>query len=428
MKPKSIHDLSHISPWYFELRFWRRWKQRISCADLEYMQNVSEALQAQSTPASSAFLYLMIALTVVAITWASTSKVDEVTQAEARVITSNRDQVVNSMEGGLLAAMLVSEGDSVTKGQAIVQLEPTRFESQYEEGRSKQLALKAALSRARSEALNQPLSFPSEVQANRALVDNETRTYMAKKKLMDESVHALRKSVDMISNEIQISQKLSEQGLFSIVELSRLRRQENDLNQQITERLNKFRADANTEVVRIETELAQLKPNLTARRDTYERTTLRAPVNGIVKNIRMTTLGAAVPGGAPILDIVPVDAKLLLDARLDPKDVSYIKPGLPVAIKLAAFDTAIYGELKGTVVLVSPDTFRGEDARNAEGQPAAYYRVLIESEVDKNDVRKKKMVIIPGMTATAQIRTGEKTVMQYIIKPIYKAKEAFHER
>jgi adhesin transport system membrane fusion protein len=428
MKPKSIHDLSHISPWYFELRFWRRWKHRISGADLEYMQNVSEALQAQSTPASSAFLYLMIVLTVVTITWASTSKVDEVTQAEARVITSNRDQVVNSMEGGLLAAMLVSEGDSVTKGQAIVQLEPTRFESQYEEGRSKQLALKAALSRARSEALNQPLSFPTEVQANRALVDNETRTYMAKKKLMDESVAALRKSVDMISNEIQISQKLSEQGLFSIVELSRLRRQENDLNQQITERLNKFRADANTEVVRIETELAQLKPNLTARRDTYERTTLRAPVNGIVKNIRMTTLGAAVPGGAPILDIVPVDAKLLLDARLDPKDVSYIKPGLPVAIKLAAFDTAIYGELKGTVVLVSPDTFRGEDARNAEGQPAAYYRVLIESEVDKNDVRKKKMVIIPGMTATAQIRTGEKTVMQYIIKPIYKAKEAFHER
>ena len=425
---KSLHDLDKISPWYFEFRFWRRWKNRISGADLEYMQNVSEALQAQSTPASSAFLYLMIAFTVVGIVWASYSKVDEVTQAEARVITSNRDQVVNSMEGGLLAAMLVSEGDTVTKGQAIVQLEPTRFESQYEEGMSKQLALKAALSRARSEALNQPLNFPPEVQANRAIVDNETRTYQSKKKLMDESVAALRKSVDMISNEIQISQKLSEQGLFSIVELSRLRRQENDLNQQITERLNKFRADANGEVVRIETELAQLKPNLTARRDTYERTTLRAPVNGIVKNIRMTTLGAAVPGGAPILDIVPVDAKLLLDARLDPKDVSYIKPGLPVAIKLAAFDTAIYGELKGTVVLVSPDTFRGEDARNAEGQPAAYYRVLIESEIDKTDERQKKMVIIPGMTATAQIKTGAKTVMQYLIKPIYKAKEAFRER
>ena len=428
MKPKSLHDLDQISPWYIELAFWRRWKKNVSGKDLEYMQNVSEALQAQSTPASSAFLYLVLLLTVVAIVWASTSKVDEVTQAEARVITSNRDQVVNSMEGGLLAAMLVSEGDAVTKGQAIVQLEPTRFESQYEEGMSKQIALKAALSRARSEALNQPLSFPPEVLAKRAIIDNETRTYQAKKKLMDESVAALRKSVEMISNEIQISQKLSEQGLFSVVELSRLRRQENDLIQQITERLNKFRADANAEVVRIETELSQLKPNLNARRDTYDRTTLRAPVNGIVKNIRMTTLGAAVPGGAPILDIVPVDAKLLLDARLDPKDISYIKQGLPVTIKMAAFDTAIYGELKGTVVLISPDTFRGDDARNAEGQPTAYYRVLIESEIDKTDPRQKNMVIIPGMTATAQIKTGAKTVMQYLIKPIYKAKEAFRER
>jgi adhesin transport system membrane fusion protein len=180
MKPKSLHDLDKISPWYVDFVFWRKWKKRISGADLEYMDNVSEALLAQSTPASSAFLYLMIALTVVAVTWASTSKVDEVTQAEARVITSNRDQVVNSLEGGLLAAMLVSEGDTVTKGQAIVQLEPTRFESQYEEGKSKQLALRAALSRARSEALNQPLSFPPEVLANRAIVDNETRTYMAK--------------------------------------------------------------------------------------------------------------------------------------------------------------------------------------------------------------------------------------------------------
>jgi adhesin transport system membrane fusion protein len=428
MKQKSLHDLDQISPWYIELAFWRRWKKRINGKDLEYMQNVTEALQAQSTPASSAFLYLAILLTVVAIVWASTSKVDEVTQAEARVITSNRDQVVNSLEGGLLAAMLVSEGDTVIKGQAIVQLEPTRFESQYEEGMSKQIALKAALARARSEALNQPLSFPAEVLARRAIVDNETRTYQAKKKMMEESVAALRRSVEMISNEIQISQKLSEQGLFSIVELSRLRRQENDLNQQITERLNKFRTDANTEVLRIETELSQLKPNLNARRDTFDRTTLRAPVNGIVKNIRMTTLGAAVPGGAPILDIVPVDAKLLLDARLDPKDISYIKQGLPVTIKMAAFDTAIYGELKGTVVLISPDTFRGDDARNAEGQPTAYYRVLIESEIDKKDPRQKNMVIIPGMTATAQIKTGAKTVMQYLIKPIYKAKEAFRER
>ena len=428
MKPKSLHDLDTISPWWIEFKLFKRWRNRLSASDLEYMQNVSEALQAQSTPTSSAVLYLVIIMTVLGITWAATSKVDEVTQCDARVITSNRDQVVNSMEGGLLAAMLVTEGEAVHKGQAIVQLEPTRFETQYQEGRSKQVALQGALARARAEALGLALVFPASVAANKDIVANETRNYESKKKLKDESVVALRRSVEMINNEIQISQKLSEQGLFSIVELSRLRRQENDLNQQITERLNKFRADANAEVVRLETELAQLKPNLSAKLDTFERTTLRAPVNGIVKNIRMTTLGMAVPASAPILDIVPVDAKLLLDARLDPKDISYIKIGLPVTIKLAAYDTSIYGELKGAVVLISPDTFRGEDAKNAEGQPNSYYRVLIESEIDKNDPRQKKMVIIPGMTATAQIKTGDKTIMQYIMKPMSKAKEAFRER
>ena len=428
MKPKSLHDLDTISPWWIEFKLFKRWRNRLSASDLEYMQNVSEALQAQSTPTSSAVLYLVIIMTVLGITWAATSKVDEVTQCEARVITSNRDQMVNSMEGGLLAAMLVTEGEAVHKGQAIVQLEPTRFETQYQEGRSKQVALQGALARARAEALGLALVFPASVAANKDIVANETRNYESKKKLKDESVVALRRSVEMINNEIQISQKLSEQGLFSIVELSRLRRQENDLNQQITERLNKFRADANAEVVRLETELAQLKPNLSAKLDTFERTTLRAPVNGIVKNIRMTTLGMAVPASAPILDIVPVDAKLLLDARLDPKDISYIKIGLPVTIKLAAYDTSIYGELKGAVVLISPDTFRGEDAKNAEGQPNSYYRVLIESEIDKNDPRQKKMAIIPGMTATAQIKTGDKTIMQYIMKPMSKAKEAFRER
>lgn len=424
---KSLHDLDKISPWHFDFRFWRRWKKPLSGDDLAYMQNVGEALMAQATPGSSAILYLMVVLTTVGLTWASISKVDEVTQAEARVITSNRDQVVNSLEGGLLAAMLVQEGDHVTKGQPIVQLEKTRFESQYQEGKSKEIALRAAIARARSEALGQPLHFPAEIAANKKIVDDETRTYNAKKRVLEESVAAQRKSLELIANEIKISEKLSEQGLFSIVELSRLRRAENELNQQISERINRYRADANAEVVRLETELAQLTPNLTARRDTYERTTLRAPVNGVVKNIRITTLGAAVPSSAPIMDIVPVDANLYFDARLDPKDVNYIKPGLPVALKLAAFDTAIYGELKGTVTLISPDTFR-EEARGMDGAPATYYRVLIESEIDKTNPKQKSMVIIPGMTATAQIKTGEKTIMEYLLKPLKKAKEAFRER
>jgi adhesin transport system membrane fusion protein len=425
---KSRHDLDKISPFGLDaVTNPFRKKSKLRGDDYDYMRSVSEALLAQSTPASSAVLYLIIALTTIAIVWASISKVDEVTLAEARVIPSSREQVISSLEGGVLSELLVGEGDEVAKGQAIVRLEPTRFESQYREGISKQLSLKATRARARAEAYNLPLDFPPEVGANPALVSNETKAYEARKRVLEESVAALRKSQDLIANEIAISEKLSKQGLFSEVELSRLRRQENDLNQQVMERVNRFRAEANTELTRAEAELAQLAPNLSARLDTLQRTTLRAPVKGIVKNIRYTTIGAAVSPSAPILDIVPVDETLLFEARLDPKDVSHVSVGLPVSIKLSAYDTAIYGELQGKVELVSPDTFR-EDMRPIEGQPMNYYRVMISSAIDPKHPKQKDMQIIPGMQATTQIRTGNKTIMQYLMKPVTKARDAFRER
>jgi adhesin transport system membrane fusion protein len=370
---------------------------------------------------------LLIVLTIVGLTWASISKVDEATLAEARVIPSSREQVISSLEGGILAELLVHEGDLVEKGQPIVRLEPMRFESQYKEGISKQLSLKATRARARAEAYNLSLEFPPEVKQSPILVSNETRAYEARKRVLEESVSALRKSQELIANEIAISENLSKQGLFSEVELSRLRRQANDLNQQIMERINRFRADANTELTRTEAELGQLAPNLNARLDTFERTTLRAPVNGIVKNLRFTTIGAAVPPSAPILDIVPGDSVLLFEARLDPKDVSHVSIGLPVSIKLSAYDSATFGELKGRVEMISPDTFR-EDARPVEGQPANYYRVMISGAIDPENPKQRTMQIIPGMQAQTQIKTGQKTVMQYLLKPLTKAKDAFRER
>ena len=425
---KSRHDLDKINPFGLDAvpNPFRR-KAKLKGDDYEYMRSVSEALLAQSTPASSAVLYLIIVLTVIALTWASVSKVDEVTLAEARVIPSSREQVISSLEGGVLSELLVEEGDQVAKGQAIVRLEPTRFESQYREGISKQLSLKATRARARAEAYNLPLDFPPEVRASPGLVTNETKAYEARKRVLEESVASLRKSQGLIANEIAISENLSKQGLFSEVELSRLRRQENDLNQQIMERVNRFRAEANSELTRAESELGQLAPNLSARLDTLQRTTLRAPVKGIVKNIRYTTIGAAVSPSAPILDIVPVDETLLFEARLDPKDVSHVSIGLPVSIKLTAYDTAIYGDLDGKVELVSPDTFR-EDARPVEGQPMNYYRVMISATIDPKHPKQKDMQIIPGMQATTQIKTGNKTIMQYLMKPVSKAKEAFRER
>ncbi len=426
---KSRHDLDKISPWSFGIDFSKYFKRksRLKPEDLEYMRDISEAMLAQATPSSSALLYFMVVVTASTLIWASFSMVDEVTLADARVIPTSREQVISSLEGGVLTELLVKEGDIVEKDQPLIQLDPIRFGSQYQEGVSRQLTLKAARARAYAEAYDDPLVFPPEVEADENLLDNETQVYEAKRKMLNNAVNALRKSQHLIRNEVAISEKLAKQGLFSDVELSRLYRQENDISQQINERLNRYHADANAELVKIDAELSQLGPNLNAKLDSLERTTLKAPVRGIVKNIRMTTIGAAVPSSAPILDIVPVDSKLMFEARLDPKEVSHVKPGLSVALNLAAYDSSTYGELPGKLEMISPDTFR-EDARPVEGQSATYYRVMISASLDPNNPKHKKMQIIPGMTAQAQIRTGEKSIMDYILKPLAKSKEAFRER
>ncbi len=395
--------------------------------DLDYMNDISEALMAQATPRSSVLLYLMVLLTVSAGVWAALTEVDEVTVAHARVISSSREQVVSSLEGGVLRKLLVTEGSAVEKGQPLAQIDPTRFESSYSEGRNKELALKAAAARARAESHGTPLVFPAELAQYKDIVATESDAWQARRKALEEAVTGLEKSLALLESEISVSKKLADQGLFSEVELSRLRRQANELSQQIAERRNRYRADANTELARVEAELAQIKAGNGARLDSLQRTTLRAPVNGIVKNLRITTEGGAIPPAAPVLDIVPKDDQLLFEARLDPKEIAHVDTQLPVAIRLDAYDPALYGELSGVVELVSPDTFR-DDPRASALQDGTYYRVLVRVDTLPPSEGKRPIRIIPGMTATAQIKTGKKTVMNFLLKPFNRAKEAFRER
>ncbi|MEO0318201.1 MAG: hypothetical protein RL404_1878 [Pseudomonadota bacterium] len=395
--------------------------------DLDYMHDISEALMAQATPRSSALLYLLVGLTLCAGVWASLTDVDEVTVSQARVISSSREQVVSSLEGGVLRKLLVAEGETVTKGQALAQIDPTRFESNYEEGHHKELALKAAAARARAESHGTALVFPPELASHKAITATEADAYQARRKALEESVAGLEKSLALLDSEINVSKKLAEQGLFSEVELSRLKRQANEISQQVSERRNRYRADANTELARIESDLAQIRAGNGARLDSLQRTTLRAPVNGIVKNLRITTEGGAIPPSSPVLDIVPKDEKLLFEAKLDPKEISHVDTDLPVAIRLDAYDPAVYGELSGVVELVSPDTFR-DDPRAMPGQDGTYYRVLVRVDSLPDAHGKKPIRIIPGMTASAQIKTGKKSVMDFLLKPFNQAKDAFRER
>jgi adhesin transport system membrane fusion protein len=271
------------------------------------------------------------------------------------------------------------------------------------------------------------LEFPKAVQQDSQLVQRETEAYRSRRRTLDESVASLRRNQQMMQVEIEASTRLSEKGLYSNIELSRLKRQANEIEQQIAERQNRFRSEADAELLRFEGELAQLREGLEARRDTYERTVLRASVSGVVKNLRANTIGSAVTPGTPLLDLVPIGEQLLFEARLIPADIAYIHPGQDVTIKLSAFDSQVFGELKGTVDRISPDTFR-DDVKATGAAAEGFYRVIVRSAQTEFKTKTRTWPILPGMTGSVEIRTGDKTVMDYLLKPMLKAREAFRER
>jgi len=210
------------------------------------------------------------------------------------------------------------------------------------------------------------------------------------------------------------------------VEVMRLRRQANDLQLQVQERVNRFRQDASAELVRVRTELAQLEEQLVVKKDVLKRTTLYSPVRGLVKNIKLNTLGGVVPAGATIMEIVPIGPRVLVEARIKPADIGFVHVGLPAQVKLSAYDFYTYGGLKGTVEYISPDAL-GEEAKTT-AQDSSYYRALIRSDVSTLMAKGKPLTVMPGMTATIEIRTGERSVLQFLLKPVLKSQEAFRER
>lgn len=400
----------------------------ISTSDAAFMNDVQESLLAQTTPGSRLVLYMVVAVLVTGLVWASLARVEEITQGEAKVISKSREQVIQSLEGGILAEMSVREGDVVNAGQVLLKIDPTRANASYREALSKVISLKATLARLRAEAYGQPLEFDEQVLAAPDEVANETRAYNARRRALVESVAALERSYALAMREISLAEPLAAKGLLSDVELLRMRRQANDIKSQVVERQNRYRADANSELIKLEMELSQTNENLVGRADVVERTTITAPVRGTVKNVRVNTIGGVIQPGEHILEIVPLEDQLLVEGKIRPKDVAFLRPGLPATVKITAYDYAIYGGLTGKVEHISPDTLK-DDQKAASGRPDdTYYRVLVLTEKSALQAGGKELPIIPGMVASVEIRTGEKTVLDYLLKPILKGKEAFRER
>lgn len=401
---------------------------RARAEDVAYMRDLREAMLIQKPQGSLAVLYLMAAVFVGALVWAGFARVEEITMGEARVIPASREQVIQSLEGGILESLFVREGDVVERAQILLEIDPTRAGAAYREGMSKVLALKGTVARLRAEAYQQPLEFTKDVRAAPGIVRDETQAYNARRKALQEAVSAVQRGLDLAEREIALSEPLAARGLVSEVEILRMKRQANEFRLQLAERQNKFRADANADLTRLEGELAQAQENAGAREDVMLRTTLRAPVKGTVKNIRVTTIGGVIQQGGDIMEIVPLDDQLILETKVKPSDVAFVRPGLPATVKVSAYDYAIYGGLQGVVEHISPDTLKDEERTRQGRTDTSYYRLLVRTDRAYLKAGGKTYPIMPGMTATVEIRTGEKTVLSYLLKPVLKAREAFRER
>ena len=397
--------------------------------DLPLLNDLHAAMQHEKHRGMYWTITLLALFLAVFLVWAYFSNVEEVTRGQGSVIPSSREQVIQSLDPGVLSEMLVREGDLVERGQVLLKLDTARSSAVYREAKNKADALEATAVRLRSEAHGVPLKFPASVPAE--LVARETAAYRARTRAVNETVQGLEQSKKLLDKEIAITEPMAAKGVVSEVEILRMKRQSNDLQLQITERRNKFQSDANTDLVRVEADLAQSEEAAAARADPVKRSEIKAPLRGVVKNIKINTVGGVVGAGQDIMEIVPVDGPLLVEAYIRPQDVAFIKPNDDALVKLTAYDYAIYGGLEGKVKLISPDTLQ-DNRRPSElklNPDESFYRVIVQTTShDLRDKNGNDMPIIPGMIATVDIKTGEKTVFQYLIKPITRLKQALRER
>ena len=396
----------------------------LRAGDVAYLDPLRAAQVMEAAPGATWAIYLMLLMVGCAIAWASVAQVDVIAKAESRVVPDGKDQLIASLEGGILRELMVREGQQVAKGADLATLDPTRVEAQQAEGQTKRLSLRGAVVRLQAEATGKPLRFPSELSTARAVVDGETESYQARQTALNEAVVINRRSIALLQSELAMAEGMSAKGLMSEVEVMRVRRQVNELSLQTQERINRFRQEASAELVRVRTELSMLEEQMVVRDDVLRRTVLKSPVDGIVKSIKNHTVGGVIAPGAPLMEIVPLGKQVRVEARVRPSDIGFIKVGQEVKVKLSAYEFTVYGGLSGTVQSISPDAIVDVE-RGGEG---SHYRALVTADLSTLQAAGKKLDVLPGMTGVAEIRTGQRSVLGFLLRPMMKTQEAFRER
>ncbi len=436
----------------------------IKSDELDYISSARAAVLENTPIGGRALLWVIVSFVLCFIFWAMFTEVDEFTRGDGKVIPSQQVQLIQNLEGGILAELYVSEGDIVERGQPLVRLDDTRFSSSLREAgvTLEQLQLKSL--RLKAEASGTPFEIPKGYEWEAPLIQQEMAFYRSRQEELESNQEVLEqqvnqrkqeiseviakrqqleKSVELLNEEVGMTRPLVSQGAVSEVELLRLERQLNDLQGELKaaqlkllrtkaslkeseEKLTNvslvFQREAREQLNAITLELSRLSETSEALADRVKRTVVKSPVTGTVKRVLVNTIGGVVQPGMDIAEVVPSEETLFIEARIRPSDIAYLYPGQKAKIKFTAYDFSVMGGLDGKVVNISPDTILNE-------QNESFYLVKVETRQEFLSPDGTELPIIPGMTVSVDILTGKKTILDYILKPILKTKQlAFHER
>lgn len=398
----------------------------------DYVKNSKEALLNQKHPLANVILGTIILLLIIFLLWAYFATVEQVTVGKGRVVPSSKDKIIQSLDGGIVTEIYVREGEIVKQNQKLIRLDDTRYKSEYSAAYEKYLTLLAMVSRLKAEEQGlDKISFPEELANHPEMTQVENKLFEARKRGFDEEIASLQKSYQTALNQTHIYETLLPKGYVSKLEFLRSQQNANDFRTKMIEKENSFREDINQNLTKSQGELQTLEEQLASLKDKMLRTTLYSPVYGIVKKINIVTVGGVITPGLDIMEIVPLSDQLLIEAYVSPADIAFVRPGQEANVKLSAYDFSVYGSLVGKVEYVSASTVSEEKVSHETKPSEAEEFYVVKVRVNKNYLgnEKHKLYILPGMIATVYIKTDKKTILQYLLKPLIKAKEeALRER
>ncbi|EIK67153.1 type I secretion membrane fusion protein, HlyD family [Pseudomonas synxantha BG33R] len=411
-------------------------------------------------------IWAIIGFFVFLVVWAGFSEIDEVTRGDGKAIPSSKLQKIQNLEGGIVAELYVKEGQIVEAGAPLIRLDDTRFVSNAGETEALRLAMQLRVERLSAQVDDRPLNIPDDVlKAAPSQAANERSLYESRRQQLKDEVGGLqeqlvqrqqelreftskqgqyRSQLSLQRQEINMSEPLVAQGAVSPVEVLRLKRAEmetrgqldattlaipraesaiKEVQRKIDETRGKFRSEALTQLNEARTELNKAESTGRALDDRVSRTLVTSPVRGIVKQLLVNTVGGVIQPGSDMVEIVPLNDTLLVEAKIRPQDIAFLHPGQEAVVKFTAYDYTVYGGLKAKLERIGADTITDEDKKTT------YYMITLRTDRSHLGTDEKPLLIIPGMVASVDIITGKKSILSYLLKPIIKARaEALHER